>query len=77
MTRDRKTPGQRKGLAANVGLLVLLGLLIYRKPVSRLLEGLSMLNIFGILLATTGGLGRGVQPARLRPQILAQPEPNR
>ena len=44
-----------QGVLANLGLVVLLGLLLHRKPVPRLLEGLSVLNIFGILLATTGG----------------------
>ncbi len=60
-----------QGLVANVGFLVLLSLLIYRKPVSRLLEGLSILNIFGILLGTTGGLGM-VFSLIVIPQIRSQ-----
>lgn len=47
-----------QGLAANVGLLVLLGVLLYRRrPVPPVLEGLSILNASGILLGTVGGLG--------------------
>jgi phosphoglycerol transferase len=60
-----------QGLVANAGFLVLLSLLIYRKPVSRLLEGLSILNIFGILLGTTGGLGM-VFSLIVIPQIRSQ-----
>ena len=37
-----------QGIVANIGFVALLGMLLYRKPVSRLLEGLSILNIFGI-----------------------------
>lgn len=46
-----------QGLVANIGLIVLLGLLLYRRPVSDVLAGLSILNVFGILLGTVGGLG--------------------
>lgn len=46
-----------QGIVANVGFLALLGILIYRRPVARVLEGLSILNVFGILLGTVGGLG--------------------
>lgn len=46
-----------QGIVANVGFLVLLGILLYRRPLPRVLEGLSILNVFGILLATVGGLG--------------------
>jgi phosphoglycerol transferase len=56
---------------ANLGFLVLLGLLIYRRPSSRLLEGLSILNIFGVLFATTSGLGM-VFSLVVMPQIRSQ-----
>jgi phosphoglycerol transferase len=44
------------GCVASVGFLVLLGVLC-RRRVSPLLKGLSLLNIFGFLCGTTGGLG--------------------
>ncbi len=46
-----------QGMLANLGFIVLLGMLLYRGAASKLLEGLSVLNLFGILFATTGGLG--------------------
>ena len=44
-----------EGVVASIGTLVLLGLLMIRKTDSQLLGGLSILNIFGILLGTIGG----------------------
>ena len=46
-----------QGILANIGFVVLLGLLLHRKPIPRLLEGLSVLTIFGVLFGTMGGLG--------------------
>jgi phosphoglycerol transferase len=46
-----------QGVVANVGFLTLLGLFLFRKPVHQLLDGFSILNLYGILFATTGGLG--------------------
>ncbi len=46
-----------QGVVANLGFLALLGMLLYRKPLPKLLESLSVLNLWGILFATTGGLG--------------------
>ncbi len=60
-----------QGFAANIGFVALLGLLLYRKPVSRLLEGLSILNIFGILYGTVGGFGM-LFALLVSPQIRAQ-----
>jgi phosphoglycerol transferase len=60
-----------QGCVANIGFAVLLGLLLYRKPISRLLEGLSVLNIFGILYGTVGGFGM-LFALLASPQIRAQ-----
>ncbi len=60
-----------QGIVANIGFLVLLGLLLYRRPTSRLLEGLSVLNVFGILFATVGGLGM-IFSLLITPQIRSQ-----
>jgi phosphoglycerol transferase len=60
-----------QGLVANVGFVVLLGLLLYRKPASRLLEALSVFNIFGILFATIGGFGM-LFSLLVSPQIRSQ-----
>ncbi len=42
---------------ANIGFVCCLGLLLHRKPMPRMLEGMSVFNIFGVLFATMGGLG--------------------
>ncbi len=60
-----------QGLVANVGFVVLLGLLLYRKPASRLLEALSVFNVFGILFATIGGFGM-LFSLLISPQIRSQ-----
>lgn len=60
-----------QGMAANIGFLGLLCLLLVRRPASRVLEGLSVLNICGILFATVGGLGM-VFSMLITPQIRSQ-----
>lgn len=60
-----------QGMAANIGFFGLLAVLLYRRPASRVLEGLSVLNIFGILFATVGGFGM-IFSMLITPQIRSQ-----
>lgn len=60
-----------QGMAANIGFVGLLCLLLIRRPASRVLEGLSVLNVFGILFATVGGFGM-VFSMLITPQIRSQ-----
>ncbi len=46
-----------QGLVANLGFFVLFGVLLSRRKAWPWLEGLSVLNIFGVLLGTMGGFG--------------------